>query len=127
MSISYQNSDLTESKVYYSNTRHQFCMNWALLSLGPIEKKFQTLYKIGMFFHKMQLIKLFWFIRFRLLTYISLSQQCKTTALQKVILTFFKVSLTFEKNFQMQNKNHIFFHKILQLMCQYFVKINTVI
>ena len=27
MSILYQNSDLTQSKVYYSNTRHQFCIN----------------------------------------------------------------------------------------------------
>ena len=27
MSILYKNSDLTQSVVYYSNTRYQFCMN----------------------------------------------------------------------------------------------------
>ena len=32
----YQNSDLIQSKVYYSNRRHQLWMNWALLSLRPI-------------------------------------------------------------------------------------------
>ena len=32
MSILYQNSDLTQSKVYYSYTKHQFCMNLVLLS-----------------------------------------------------------------------------------------------
>ena len=36
MSIFYQNSNLTQSKVHYSNARLQFCMNWALLSLRPI-------------------------------------------------------------------------------------------
>ena len=34
--IFYQSSSVTSSKVYYSNTRHQFCVNWALLSLWPI-------------------------------------------------------------------------------------------
>ena len=36
MSILYQNSGLTQSKVYYSNTRYQFCMNLALLPLRPV-------------------------------------------------------------------------------------------
>ena len=46
MLILYQNSDLTQLKVYYSNKRYQFCMNRALLPLRPIlhfRKKFQTL------------------------------------------------------------------------------------
>ena len=29
-------SGVTPSKVYYSNTRHQSCVNWTLLSLRPI-------------------------------------------------------------------------------------------
>ena len=36
MSILYQNSDLTQSKVYWSNKKHQFCRNWALHSLRSI-------------------------------------------------------------------------------------------
>ena len=36
MSILYQNSDLTQSKVYWSNTKHQFYRNWALHSLRSI-------------------------------------------------------------------------------------------
>ena len=35
MSILYENSDLAQSKVCYSNTRQQFCMHWSLLSLEP--------------------------------------------------------------------------------------------
>ena len=46
MSILYQNSDLIQAKVNYSISRHQFCMNWALLYLRPIilhlRKKLQT-------------------------------------------------------------------------------------
>ena len=34
--IFYQCSGVTPSKVYYSNTGHHFCVNWALLSLRPI-------------------------------------------------------------------------------------------
>ena len=34
--IFYQTSSVTPSKVYYNNTRHQFHVNWALLSLTPI-------------------------------------------------------------------------------------------
>ena len=36
MSILNPNSNLTQSKVYYSNARHQFCINWALISLRAI-------------------------------------------------------------------------------------------
>ena len=36
MSILYPNSNSTQSKVYYSNTRPQFCMNRALLSFRAI-------------------------------------------------------------------------------------------
>ena len=36
ISILYQNSDLTQSKIYYSNTRHRLCINRALLALRSI-------------------------------------------------------------------------------------------
>ena len=35
----HQSSGMTSAKVYYSNTRHHFCTNSALLPLKPIWEK----------------------------------------------------------------------------------------
>ena len=78
VSIFYQRSGVNPSTVYYSNTRHPFCMNIALLHLGKykasvlhelsltffkayftFEKKFQTLQNIGAFLLNMHLMKFF--------------------------------------------------------------------
>ena len=64
--IFYQSSSVTSSKVYYSNTRHQFCVNWALLSLWPIlhlRKNFKHCKKLVRFFLNTHLIKFFQFIK----------------------------------------------------------------
>ena len=36
VSIVYQNSDLTQSNVHYSNIVNHFCIRWALLALKSV-------------------------------------------------------------------------------------------
>ena len=66
MSILYQNSDLTQSKVYYSNKAsvlHELSLT-LFKAYCTFEEKFQTLQQISAFSLNTRLIKFFLFIKF---------------------------------------------------------------
>ena len=118
MSIFYQNSNLTQSKVYYSNTTNQFRPNWELRSLRPILHltKYSKCCKILMrFFSILTKWSSFNSPNFEFEQTKSLLRWCKASVLHlhqfcisSVTLTCFNTSFTYSKNSKRGNKFEIF-------------------
>ena len=103
---------MTQSKAYYSNTRHQFCMNSALLPLRSIfhlreNSKWNT--KTAYLFLKKYCLYLNIVSKFKFNPIKILLQQYKRPVLHELSLTFFNHYFTFEKNFQTLQEINAFF------------------
>ena len=118
VSIFYQCSGVTPSKSYYSNTRHQFFMNSALLPLRPIfhlRKNSEWNTKGAYLSLKKDCLYVNIVSKSKFNSIKSLLQEYKTTVLPELSLTFCKTYFTFEKIFQ-----------TLQQICAFFLNTHLI-